>query len=65
MLFFCLKYVRLLFSVITITDSVSKFSSAIHKQLRAKLSQAAACDGTLITTSAENQEIVPGTLPTF
>ena len=29
------------------------------------LSQAAACDGTLITTSAENQEIVPGTLPTF
>ena len=29
------------------------------------LSQAAACDGTLITTSAENQEVVPGTLPTF
>ena len=29
------------------------------------VSQAAACDGTLITTSAENQEMVPGTLPTF
>ena len=29
------------------------------------VSQAAACDGTLITTSAENQEIVPGTLSTF
>ena len=29
------------------------------------VSQPAACDGTLITTSAENQEIVPGTLPTF
>ena len=29
------------------------------------LSQAAACDGTLITASASNQEIAPGTLPTF
>ena len=29
------------------------------------VSQAAACDGTLITTSAPNQETVPGTLPTF
>ena len=26
---------------------------------------AAACDGTLITTSAGSQEIIPGTLPTF
>ena len=26
---------------------------------------AAACDGTAITTSARDQEIVPGTLPTF
>ena len=29
------------------------------------VSQAAACDGTLITTSAASQEIIPGTLPTF
>ena len=29
------------------------------------VSQAAACDGTLITASASNQEIAPGTLPTF
>ena len=29
------------------------------------VSQAAACDGTLITTSAGSQEIIPGTLPTF
>ena len=29
------------------------------------VSQAAACDGTLITTTATNQEIVPGTLPSF
>ena len=30
-----------------------------------RLSQAAACDGTLITTTATNQGTVPGTLPTF
>ena len=30
-----------------------------------QVSQAAACDGTLITTSAASQEIMPGTLPTF
>ena len=29
------------------------------------VSQAAACDGTLITTSATSQEVIPGTLPTF
>ena len=29
------------------------------------VSQAAACDGTLITTTATNQKMVPGTLPTF
>ena len=29
------------------------------------LSQAAACDGTTVTTSAIGQEITPGTLPTF
>ena len=29
------------------------------------VSQAAACDGTLITTTATNQGTVPGTLPTF
>ena len=29
------------------------------------LSQAAACDGTMITTTATNQGTVPGTLPTF
>ena len=29
------------------------------------VSQAAACDGTLITTTATSQEFVPGTLPTF
>ena len=29
------------------------------------VSQAAACDGTTITTTAEGQEITPGTLPTF
>ena len=30
-----------------------------------KVSQAAACDGTILTTSARDQEIVPGTFPTF
>ena len=30
-----------------------------------ELSQAAACDGTTITTSANGQAIMPGTLPTF
>ena len=39
--------------------------SNAQKRTQISLSQAAACDGTLITTSAENQEIVPGTLPTF
>ena len=29
------------------------------------VSQAAACDGTTMTTSAEGQRIMPGTLPTF
>ena len=29
------------------------------------VSQAAACDGTTLTTSAEGQEFVPGTLPTY
>ena len=29
------------------------------------VSQAAACDGTMITTTATNQGTVPGTLPTF
>ena len=29
------------------------------------VSQAAACDGTLINTTATNQEMGPGTLPTF
>ena len=29
------------------------------------LSQAAACDGTRITTTTNEQEAVPGTLPTF
>ena len=29
------------------------------------LSQAAACNGTIITTSADGQNIAPGTLPTF
>ena len=29
------------------------------------MSQAAACDGTTITTTAEGQEIAPGTLPTY
>ena len=29
------------------------------------VSQAAACDGTLITTTATRHEIIPGTLPTF
>ena len=30
-----------------------------------RLSQAAACDGTRITTTAEGQEFVPGTLPIY
>ena len=29
------------------------------------LSQAAACDGTTMTTSADGQNIIPGTLPTY
>ena len=29
------------------------------------VSQAAACNGTIITTSADGQNIAPGTLPTF
>ena len=29
------------------------------------LSQAAACDGTTVTTSATGQEFVPGTLPIY
>ena len=29
------------------------------------LSQAAACDGTMITTTSNDQEVIPGTLPTF
>ena len=29
------------------------------------LSQAAACDGTTVTTSAVGQEYVPGTLPIY
>ena len=29
------------------------------------MSQAAACDGTRITTTTNEQEAVPGTLPTF
>ena len=36
-----------------------------RKVLTGQVSQAAACDGTLITTSAGSQEIIPGTLPTF
>ena len=30
-----------------------------------EMSQAAACDGTPITTTAVGQDIAPGTLPTF
>ena len=30
-----------------------------------QMSQAAACDGTTVTTTAEEQEIAPGMLPTF
>ena len=29
------------------------------------VSQAAACDGTMITTTSNDQEVMPGTLPTF
>ena len=29
------------------------------------MSQAAACDGTTVTTSAVDQEFVPGTLPIY
>ena len=34
-------------------------------QLKEQLSQAAACDGTRITTTAEGQEIAAGTLPIY
>ena len=30
-----------------------------------QLSQAAACDGSMITTAATGQEIAPGTLPLY
>ena len=37
----------------------------LMKRRLKKLSQAAACDGTKITTTAEGQEIAVGTLPTY
>ena len=33
--------------------------------IKPAVSQAAACDGTTVTTSAKSQEFVPGTLPTY
>ena len=32
---------------------------------RVRMSQAAACDGTRITTTAEGQEVAAGTLPIY
>ena len=43
------------------TEQNSRFS----KRNKTAVSQAAACDGTLITTTATDQGTVPGTLPTF
>ena len=37
----------------------------LHSNVEHLLSQAAACDGTRITTPTTGQEIMPGTLPTF
>ena len=42
-----------------------KFIIVADIRLRRYLSQAAACDGTMITTTSNDQEVIPGTLPTF
>ena len=48
--------------------SVSNFIGlpfTYERKCSSPLSQAAACDGTTVTTSAVGQEYVPGTLPIY
>ena len=42
-----------------------EYNTKILYEYKYLVSQAAACDGTRITTTTNEQEAVPGTLPTF
>ena len=49
----------------TIQYVPGKTGSGSTQKVVCYLSQAAACDGTTVTTSAAGQEYVPGTLPIY
>ena len=61
------------FCILNLSQMSLERKHILHSQIKSlntilltvHLSQAAACDGTTVTTSAVGQEYVPGTLPIY